>query len=844
MMRCVAFVLVGSLLGLGALGCGSGERAGQPVTESVAAAPLEADVPTDETGDMQHLQLTEGELARLREVAATRPNDAAAQHELALGLKRSGYREAAIPHFERAAQLAPGEERHLLDLALAYSSVARLSDAEQVYRQLLDSPGLRAIALHNLGNIALRLEQLDRAIGYYKQALAVQPDHLLARYHLGVALQEAGRFEEARESFMTLLRSAAPPRGGARDAYYDTVYLLANMDLATGQPARAAQLLTKLIEAHPEHPNAHFAYARALLQMGREEEAQRALQVHARVPDRAAGRLGFLGAPSHAPAAPGKLSGLRFDDVTAQAGIRYQNVCGAAPQDKGWLMEEMGAGAAWLDYDGDGILDIYFVNGSTYDRSSAAAAEPNQLYRGDGKGHFSDVTAQAGVPGRDWGYGVAVGDIDNDGDPDLYVTTCGTNVLYRNAGGGRFTDVTQAAGVGGGGWGTSAAFFDIEPDGDLDLYVANYMECDPAKVPRKGETRSCTFKGIDVSCGPKEQPPAQDSLYRNNGDGTFTDVTREAGVWLATPRYALGVVVADYDNDGLQDIYVANDSVPSCLWRNQGNGTFVDVGLETLSAVSGSGRSQAGMGTDFGDFNGDGWLDIVVTTFSHDLKTIFRNVGGKFFSDDSAAVGMGVTFMTLSWGTGFYDFDCDADEDLFIANGHVYPEVDARDMGTSYRQRNHLFINQGDGRLLESSAAAGPGFQVERSFRGAAFADYDNDGDVDILVTALDEPALLLNNGSARRGHYLTIALQGTRSNRDGVGARVTVVAQGRTQIRERKGGGSYLSASDPRLHFGLGKAERVERIEVRWPSGLRDVVHDVKADQMITLVEGRGATP
>jgi hypothetical protein len=504
-------------------------------------------------------------------------------------------------------------------------------------------------------------------------------------------------------------------------------------------------------------------------------------------------------------------------------------------------MEEMGAGAAWLDYDGDGNLDLYFVNGSTYDRP-AEAAGLNQLYRGDGHGRFTDVTEAAGVAGRGWGYGVAAGDYDNDGDPDLYVTGCGGNLLYRNTGGGRFADVTRAAGVSGGGWGTSAAFFDLEPDGDLDLYVANYMECDPAKVPRKDQTRECVFKGVEVACGPKGQPPQQDTLYRNNGDGTFTDVTREAGMWLSTPRYGLGVVVADYDNDGLQDVYVANDSVPSSLWRNQGDGTFTDVGLETLCAVSGSGRSQAGMGTDFGDFNGDGWLDIVLTTFSHDLKTVFRNVEGKYFSDDSAALGLGVTFMTLSWGTGFHDFDGDGDEDLFIANGHVYPEVDTRDLGTSYRQKNHLFVNEDRSRLVESSAAAGPGFQVERSFRGTAFADYDNDGDVDILATAMDEPALLLRNAGARRGHTLTIALQGTRSNRDGVGARVTVVAQGRTQIRERKGGGSYLSASDPRLHFGLGQATHVERVEVRWPSGQRDLLRDVEADQQITLVEGRGA--
>jgi hypothetical protein len=331
-------------------------------------------------------------------------------------------------------------------------------------------------------------------------------------------------------------------------------------------------------------------------------------------------------------------------------------------------------------------------------------------------------------------------------------------------------------------------------------------------------------------------------LYRNDGTGKFTDVTREAGVWLETPRYGLGVVTGDYDNDGDQDVFVANDSVQNSLWRNDGTGKFKDVAVPSLCALQSDGRAQAGMGTDLGDYNGDGWLDIALTTFSHDLKTLFRNVGGRFFVDESLTSGMSVTNMMLSWGVGFHDFDRDGDLDLFIANGHVYPQVDDRDLGTRFEQPNHLLLNGGNGRFVEASARAGPGFAVRRSFRGAAFGDPDDDGDVDVLLTALDDAALLLRNDGPHAGHWLSVALAGKRSNRDGVGARVSVTAGGRTQIRERTGGGSYLSASDPRLHFGLGAATTVERIEVRWPSGTRDVLTGVAADRAVTIEEGSSA--
>jgi tetratricopeptide (TPR) repeat protein len=776
------------------------------------------------------------EIALLEQRLAAAPDDSDAHHRLGLALRRAHRRPDALAHLAQAVELSPHDERYRLDLGLAYSALARLDEAEAIYRSLLDSPRQRPVALHNLGNVALRRERLDEAIGFYRQAVEAKPDYLLALYHLGLALQESGRAEEAYAAFETVMRLPTSRERTAEASRFDALHRMGSLDLAAGRTERAADLLGRLLGYYPDHPNANFTYGRALMLLGREADARAAFARHERVRPRAEGRIGFIGSADEL-LDPGRTV-VHFRDATDGSGIDCINVCGASPPSaKGWLTEAMGAGAAWLDYDRDGRLDLYLVNGSAHDR---ATGEPNRLYRGDGRGHFVDVTDAAGVGHRGWGYGVAVGDVDNDGDPDIYVTNYGPDVLYRNDGDGTFTDVTDTAGVGGDSrWGTSAAFFDMEGDGDLDLYVANYMECGPGKVPRRGASASCAWKGIDVACGPKGLVPFQDVLYRNEGDGTFSDVTREAGAELAEPRYALGVVTADLDNDGDQDVYVANDSVQNTLWRNDGQGGFRDDGVVTMTAYNADGDAQAGMGTDAGDFDGDGWLDLVATNFSHDLNTVYRNVEGRYFLDESGAIGLAVTYLDLSWGVGFHDFDNDGALDLLIANGHVFPEVDDYDVGTRFRQANRLLLNTGTGRFVDVSAQAGPGFAVRRSFRGAAFADYDGDGDVDALLTALDEPVLLLENAGPPRGHWLRIALVGTRSNRDGVGARVLVLAGGREQIRERQGGGSYLSANDTRLHFGLGAAGHAERVEVRWPSGSRDVLRDVAADRTLTIVEG-----
>jgi hypothetical protein len=374
----------------------------------------------------------------------------------------------------------------------------------------------------------------------------------------------------------------------------------------------------------------------------------------------------FAAAPASAPI---------FRDVSKETGIGVRPVCGAPVGSKLWLPETTGTGAGWLDYDRDGTLDLYVINGSAFDRAPGAG-EPNRLYRGDGRGRFTDVTAKSGTGHRGWGTGLAAGDFDGDGDADLYVTNLGPNVLYRNNGDGTFTDVTASSGTAGGSWSTSAAWFDADGDGDLDLYVCKYVDFDLARTPKRGapETRgnpACTQSGIPVVCGPRGLPPAQDQFFRNNGDGTFTDATRAVGLFLDTPRYGLAVAAADYDNDGDTDIYVANDSVPNLLWRNDG-GKFIEVGLVTLSALTGEGTPQAGMGTDFGDFDGDGWLDLVVTNFSQDVKRVYRNESGRRFHDVSLESGLGATFMRLSWGTAWRDFDLDGDQDLFFSNGHIH----------------------------------------------------------------------------------------------------------------------------------------------------------------------------
>ncbi len=535
---------------------------------------------------------------------------------------------------------------------------------------------------------------------------------------------------------------------------------------------------------------------------------------------------------------------IQFVEATAEARLDYKNLFGGPG--KPYIIESTGNGAAFFDYDNDGRLDLFVVNGSTLERQEKGERGPgNRLYRNEGKGTFKDVSAGSGLEGGYWGSAVAAGDSDNDGFVDLYVTTIlEGNRLYRNNGDGTFADVTARTGVGGGKRASaSAAFFDYDKDGRLDLFVANYVQFDRAYLDRVSPY--CLWKGLRVFCGPTGVAGEPNVLYHNEGDGTFRDVTRAAGV-LNTELKSLGVATADLDDDGWPDLYVASDSTIQALYRNRGNGTFEDVSLSSGAGYSQDGRAQSGMGVDAGDYDGDGRPDLFVTTFQDDYKTLYHNDGKLRFSDVTYAAKIGQTsFNRLSWGTAFRDFDNDGWADLFVASGHVYPQVDeARLPQETYAQGNQVLRNLGNGAFADVTPGAGPGLQVVKSSRGAAFGDYDDDGRIDAVVVNMDDTLTLLHNTTANSHHWLTVRTIGARSNRDGIGARVRLRAGGREQIREVGTSGSFASASDPRVHFGLGALSRVESIEVRWPSGAVQTFKDLPVDRLVVVHEEQGLRP
>ncbi len=535
---------------------------------------------------------------------------------------------------------------------------------------------------------------------------------------------------------------------------------------------------------------------------------------------------------------------IQFEDATEPARLDYRNLFGSPG--KPYIIESTGNGAAWIDYDGDGFMDLFVVNGSTLERQAKGERGPgNRLYHNDGKGTFKDVTTGSGLEGGYWGSAVAAGDYDNDGLVDLFVTTIlEGNHLYHNDGNGTFSDVTAKAGVGGGKTDSvSAAFFDYDHDGRLDLFVTNYVQFDRPYLDRVSPY--CLWKGLRVFCGPTGVAGSANVLYHNNGDGTFKDVTRAAG--LMNPELkSLGVVTADLDDDGWPDIYVASDSTIQGLYRNRGNGSFEDVSLQSGTGYSQDGRAQSGMGIDAGDYDGDGRPDLFVTTFQDDYKPLYHNDGNLRFSDVTYAARIGqVSFNRLSWGTGFQDFDNDGWEDLFVASGHVYPQVDAAHLSQeTYGQQNQVLRNLGNGSFADVTATGGPGLQVVKSSRGVAFGDFDNDGRIDAVVVNMDDSLTLLHNTTKNANHWLTVRTIGARSNRDGIGARVRVRAGGRDQIREVKTSGSYASASDPRVHFGLGAPSRIESLEVKWPSGAKQVFTDVPEDHIVVVHEEEGLRP
>lgn len=534
-------------------------------------------------------------------------------------------------------------------------------------------------------------------------------------------------------------------------------------------------------------------------------------------------------------------SGGQFVDIGWASGVRDPVVSGGEKVKK-YIFESTGSGVAIVDYDGDGHLDLFVVNGSRLEGSPSGAS--NHLYRNIGNATFVDVTGEAGLVRSGWGQGICAGDYDNDGNTDLYLTYYGSsNVLYRNAGNGRFADVTSKAGVAGGkrNWGTGCAFVDYDNDGFLDLFVAGYVDLDVSRTPLPGDNKHCLWKGVPVFCGPRGLPAAQNHLYRNNRNGTFADVSVKAGIHVTTPCYGMSVIASDFRNRGLQDLYVACDSTPSLLYHNNGDGTFREIGAESGVAYNPDGVVQAGMGVSVGDYNGDGQLDIFKTNFEDDVPDLYRNNGDGTFSFETYDAKLGFRPRYLSWGGGFFDFDNDGWCDLFIANGHVYPEPETLGLGGPYRQQNLLYRNLGNATFDDVSRMSGTGLELKRSGRGVAFGDIDDDGDLDIAVNNQNDLPTLLRNDGGNRKKWIQLKLLGTRSNRDGIGARVSILANDRIQIDEVRSGGSYFSQSDLRLHFGLGEARLVDEIIIRWPSGRVDTIHRVLPNQRLFVQEGKG---
>ena len=526
-----------------------------------------------------------------------------------------------------------------------------------------------------------------------------------------------------------------------------------------------------------------------------------------------------------------------YEDIASQAGLRVPVTFGNATESN-YILETTGTGAAIFDFDRDGDNDIFVVNGTTFALAQAGKSPPSMLYLNDGRGRFTESALEMGLAARGWGQGACVGDFDSDGWDDLAVTYFGSNVLYRNQK-GRFVDSSGGLGQTADSrrWGAGCAFLDYDQDGLLDLFVSNYVDFDPENTPKPGASGACEWKGIPVMCGPRGLPRASNLLYRNLGDGRFEDVSEAAGIHEAGGRYGLGVVAADFDLDGDTDIYVACDMTPSLLYRNNADGTFTEIASEAGVAYSADGQLQAGMGVAVADYDGNGFLDIAKTNFSGDLPSLYNNEDGVFFEDLAFEAGLGA-HQLLGWGALFVDADEDGLPDLMLANGHVYPEVDAADIGETYRQPTLLFRNLGAGTFQDVSATAGPALQVPRPARGLASGDLDGDGHPEIVIVNVNQPPALLKNVPDGT-NAIVLKLVGVESNRSAIGARVEVSVGARRLTQAVVGGGSYYSQSDLALHFGLGQANQVEAVRVTWPRGLRQEWTRLDANKRYVLTEG-----
>ena len=529
----------------------------------------------------------------------------------------------------------------------------------------------------------------------------------------------------------------------------------------------------------------------------------------------------------------------QLEDVTEKAGIRFKH---AYSPEKKYIPESMSGGVLLLDYDRDGWLDIYFTNAPTVEMALKHEPARGALYHNNHDGTFTDVTDKAGVATPCFANGGAVGDYDNDGWPDMYITCLGANVLYKNNGNGTFTNVTAKAGVGDDRNSTGAAFGDYDNDGFVDLVVTNYVDFKLDSLPGFGKLPICTYRGLDVQCGPRGLKGAGDTLYHNNGNGTFTDISKTAGVNDPDGYFGLGVTWVDFNNTGKLDIFVANDATPNYLYKNEGNGKFTEIGLESGTAVSQDGTEQACMGVAIGDYLHNGLPSIYITNFENEYDTLYRNNRNWQFDDISYKSGVGLPSMPLvKWGDAFFDIDNDGWLDLIAVTGHVYPQVAKLPSGAAYKEPGLLHLNQRDGTFCDASKQAGPALMEPRVSRGLAVGDLFNDGQVDVVIEDIDGAATILRNRGIPGTHWVTFELAGTKSNRLAIGARIKVIAGGMIQTDQVRSGGSYLSQSDFRLHFGVGTASKIDSVEIRWPSGATDTLNHLGADQFYFVQEGKG---
>lgn len=547
-----------------------------------------------------------------------------------------------------------------------------------------------------------------------------------------------------------------------------------------------------------------------------------------------------VGALAGKPGSGGAETLPQLVDITAATGIHFDHL--SAPEAK-YVVESMSGGVALIDYDRDGYPDIYFTNAPSVAMALAGKTARSALYHNNHDGTFTDVTKKAGVGHPCWAMGAVVGDYNNDGWPDLLVTCFGGVVLYRNNGNGTFTNVTKQAGLGNdNGWDTGAAFGDYDGDGWDDLFVSRYVDMDLHDLPKFGSMKNCEFDGIKVQCGPRGLPGLPDSLYHNNRNGTFTDVSQKAGVSDPEKRYGLTAVWHDFNGDGKLDLLVANDGEPNYLYRNEGNGHFTNVALDAGVSVDGDGDAQANMGVALGDYLHTGRFSILISHFSGEYATLFRNDGGMNFSDVSMTAGIArATEPYVGWGDAFYDLDNSGWPDLIIVNGHVYPQVDSKDIGTRYREPKLLFLNERNGKFLNASRDVGPAMQIPQVSRGLAVGDLFDDGRLEVVVENLEGGPMILRPEGGPRNHWISFTLEGTRSNRLALNARVRVFAGKLVQEDEVRSGGSYLSQSDLRLHFGLGSHDHIDKAEILWPSGLKETLPRLAANRFYTVREGQG---